>query len=592
MELATTQSVLMQIQPTIQRFARMLASVLQLEVEIVDENLCRVAGTGAYGKFLGRQLSGNSRLLRHVLETKTEKVVTQSRFDPLCEGCDSKENCREKAFLGTPVILQDRCVGVISLIAVTHEQQEHISDNLREFSDYVRHISTIFVSKLLEDQGPGDNISKIFATMIDNMDQGVLVVDDESRVQFVNQTALKTLGVVQNNIIGKPIRFRPLTFESNFTHGHMQHIVSWDDKSELIIGQLHNIQGRQLFLMAFHQSHTSFSVANAPDEPHIEQLVGECRVMRQLKRLISRIAPSPSSVMVVGESGTGKEVVARAIHKLSGRRNKPFIAINCAAIPEQLLESELFGYVKGAFTGASANGKTGLIQAANTGTLFLDEIGDMPLMLQAKLLRAIEAREILPIGASSLIQVDIRIISATNQNLAQFIAEGKFREDLFYRLNVIPITLPPLRERQEDIELLVHYFLHLHTRRLGSVYPGIAPDVVEILRKHRWPGNLRELSNLMEYLVNVVPSGEVIDSTLLPPNLLNNGTTEQSDVTEVSEAHLSLDDAGGTALEEMEKQMIREALSRHNSKKQVADELGIGIATLYRKIKKYELLNT
>ncbi|MGM6926986.1 sigma-54-dependent Fis family transcriptional regulator [Escherichia coli] len=591
MELATTQSVLMQIQPTIQRFARMLASVLQLEVEIVDENLCRVAGTGAYGKFLGRQLSGNSRLLRHVLETKTEKVVTQSRFDPLCEGCDSKENCREKAFLGTPVILQDRCVGVISLIAVTHEQQEHISDNLREFSDYVRHISTIFVSKLLEDQGPGDNISKIFATMIDNMDQGVLVVDDESRVQFVNQTALKTLGVVQNNIIGKPIRFRPLTFESNFTHGHIQHIVSWDDKSELIIGQLHNIQGRQLFLMAFHQSHTSFSVANAPDEPHIEQLVGECRVMRQLKRLISRIAPSPSSVMVVGESGTGKEVVARAIHKLSGRRNKPFIAINCAAIPEQLLESELFGYVKGAFTGASANGKTGLIQAANTGTLFLDEIGDMPLMLQAKLLRAIEAREILPIGASSPIQVDIRIISATNQNLAQFIAEGKFREDLFYRLNVIPITLPPLRERQEDIELLVHYFLHLHTRRLGSVYPGIAPDVVEILRKHRWPGNLRELSNLMEYLVNVVPSGEVIDSTLLPPNLLNNGTTEQSDVTEVSEAHLSLDDAGGTALEEMEKQMIREALSRHNSKKQVADELGIGIATLYRKIKKYELLN-
>lgn len=592
MELATTQSVLMQIQPTIQRFARMLASVLQLEVEIVDENLCRVAGTGAYGKFLGRQLSGNSRLLRHVLETKTEKVVTQSRFDPLCEGCDSKENCREKAFLGTPVILQDRCVGVISLIAVTHEQQEHISDNLREFSDYVRHISTIFVSKLLEDQGPGDNISKIFATMIDNMDQGVLVVDNENRVQFVNQTALKTLGVVQNNIIGKPIRFRPLTFESNFTHGHMQHIVSWDDKSELIIGQLHNIQGRQLFLMAFHQSHTSFSVANAPDEPHIEQLVGECRVMRQLKRLISRIAPSPSSVMVVGESGTGKEVVARAIHKLSGRRNKPFIAINCAAIPEQLLESELFGYVKGAFTGASANGKTGLIQAANTGTLFLDEIGDMPLMLQAKLLRAIEAREILPIGASSPIQVDIRIISATNQNLAQFIAEGKFREDLFYRLNVIPITLPPLRERQEDIELLVHYFLHLHTRRLGSVYPGIAPDVVEILRKHRWPGNLRELSNLMEYLVNVVPSGEVIDSTLLPPNLLNNGTAEQSDVTEVSEAHLSLDDAGGTALEEMEKQMIREALSRHNSKKQVADELGIGIATLYRKIKKYELLNT
>ncbi|MGE4389149.1 MAG: AAA family ATPase, partial [Citrobacter sp.] len=159
MVLATTQSILMQIQPTIQRFARMLASVLQLEVEIVDDNLCRVAGTGAYGKYLGRPLSGNSRLLRYVLESKKEKVVTHSRFDPLCEGCDSKDNCREKAFLGTPVILQDRCVGVISLIAVTHEQQEHINDNLRVFSDYVRHISTIFVSKLLEDQSGSDNIS-------------------------------------------------------------------------------------------------------------------------------------------------------------------------------------------------------------------------------------------------------------------------------------------------------------------------------------------------------------------------------------------------------------------------------------------------
>lgn len=590
MVLATTQSVLMQIQPTIQRFARMLASVLQLEVEIVDENLCRVAGSGAYGKFLGRQLSSNSRLLRHVLETKQEKVVTHSRFDPLCEGCDSKDNCREKAFLGTPVIFQERCVGVISLIAVTHEQQEHINDNLREFSDYVRHISTIFVSKLLEEQGGNDNISKIFSTMIENMDQGVLVIDEDNRVQFANQTALKILGVAQNTMTGKSVKFRPLTFESNFTHGHMQHIVSWDDKSELIIGQLHNVQGRQLFLMAFHQSHTSSAVSLATDEPHIEQLVGECRVMRQLKRLISRIAPSPSSVLIVGESGTGKEVVARAIHKLSERKNKPFIAINCAAIPEQLLESELFGYVKGAFTGASANGKTGLIQAANSGTLFLDEIGDMPLMLQAKLLRAIEAREVLPIGASSPIQVDIRIISATNQNLAQFIAEGKFREDLYYRLNVIPLTLPPLRERLEDIELLVHYFLHLHTRRLGLVYPGVTPDVVALLKQHRWPGNLRELSNLMEYLVNVVPSGEVIDSTLLPPNLINNAKAPERDMPVVNMMSTLTDDANGTALEEMEKQMIREALSRHNNKKQAADELGIGIATLYRKIKKYELM--
>ena len=522
---SNTLSVLMQIQPTIQRFARMLSSVLQLEVEIVDNTLCRVAGTGAYGRLLGKKLNEDSRLLRYIIETKKDKVVTHSRFDPLCKGCASKENCKEKAFLGTPVIYQGQCVGVISLIALTREQQERIKDNLHEFSDYVRHVSSIFVSRLLEGQGSSDNIQKIFLTMIENMDQGVLVVSLDQKIKFANQTALKILGVNQGNMVGKTITFRPLTFEHNFVRGHMQHVISFDDKKELIIGQLHAVQDQWLFLMAFHQSHATTDFSSAQDEPQIEQLIGECRPMRQLKKLISRIARGPSSVMVAGESGTGKEVVARAIHKLSDRQAKPFIAINCAAIPEQLLESELFGYVKGAFTGASANGKPGLIQAANHGTLFLDEIGDMPLTLQAKLLRAIESREIQPVGASHPVPVDIRIISATNQNLAQFIAEGKFREDLYYRLNVIPLRLPPLRERQDDIELLIHHFLQLHTRRLELVYPGVSPEVIGLLKRYHWPGNIRELSHLMEYLVNVVPSGEVIDASLLPPHLICSGKT-------------------------------------------------------------------
>lgn len=330
--------------------------------------------------------------------------------------------------------------------------------------------------------------------------------------------------------------------------------------------------------------------APATDERWREAIVTRSPLMLRLLEQARLVAQSDVSVLINGQSGTGKEIFAQAIHNASPRNSKPFIAINCGALPEQLLESELFGHARGAFTGAVSN-REGLFQAAEGGTLFLDEIGDMPLMLQAKLLRAIEAREVLPLGASSPVQVDIRIISATNQNLGQFIAEGKFREDLFYRLNVIPLTLPPLRERQDDIELLVHYFLHLHTRRLGLVYPGIAPDVVTLLRHHQWPGNLRELSNLMEYLVNVVPSGEVIDSTLLPPNLINNGKAPESVGAVAHAAQLLSEDTGGTALEEMEKQMIREALSRHSNKKQVADELGIGIATLYRKIKKYELLN-
>ena len=294
--------------------------------------------------------------------------------------------------------------------------------------------------------------------------------------------------------------------------------------------------------------------------------------------------------MIVGESGTGKEVVARAVHKLSDRQAKPFIAINCAAIPEQLLESELFGYVKGAFTGASANGKTGLIQAANHGTLFLDEIGDMPLTLQAKLLRAIESREIQPVGASHPVPVDIRIISATNQNLEQFIAEGKFREDLFYRLNVIPLRLPPLRERQDDIELLIHYFRICTPVGWSWSIPACPQKSSALLKNYRWPGNIRELSNLMEYLVNVVPSGEVIDLSLLPPNLISSGKVNERESSRAAPASVAKEEEGGTALEEMEKQMIRDALTRYSNKKQAADELGIGIATLYRKIKKYELV--
>lgn len=585
---STTSSVLMKIQPTIQKFARMLSSVLQLEVEIVDSSLYRVAGTGIFSKQTGHKLETNSRLLSHIIETNKEKIVTHSRFDPLCKDCLNKDCCKEKAFIGTPLIYQDRCVGVISLVALTREQQERINDNVQAFSDYVRHVSGIFVSRFLYHQSDGDNIQTIFLTMLENMDQGVLVVGNDQKVKFANQTALKIIGANQGGVIGKELHFQPLTFEDNFRHGHMQHVLSFEGRKELIIGQLHAVQDQRLFLMAFHQSHSSADLSTVQEEPQIKAMVGECRPMRQLKKLISRIAPSPSSVMITGESGTGKEVVARAIHKLSDRKTRPFIAINCAAIPEQLLESELFGYVKGAFTGASANGKTGLIQAANHGTLFLDEIGDMSLTLQAKLLRAIESREIQPVGASTPMPVDIRIISATNQNLEQFIAEGKFREDLYYRLNVIQLRLPPLRERQDDIELLIHYFLHLHTCRLDLVYPGVAQEVITFLKHYRWPGNIRELSNLIEYLVNVVPSGEIIEISLLPPNLLNSNKRVEEELTRMVAAPISQEERSG--LEEMERQMIRDALSRYSNKKQAADELGIGIATLYRKIKKYSLM--
>ncbi|TNH79057.1 sigma-54-dependent Fis family transcriptional regulator [Aeromonas hydrophila] len=636
----SNQCLLMQIQPTILRFAKMLASVLQLEVEIVDANMVRVAGTGPYGKFFGRQLEGDSRLLRYVIEHQREKIVTHTSEDPVCEGCSCKESCRERAFLGVPIMVEENCIGVISLVAFNPEQQARLNNNLQEVCDYVQHISSIFVAKLLDSRGLSDGVNKVFLSLMNHMDQGCLLLDEKSQVLYANEVALKQLNCQQEALLGCEIGLRPLTFAQQGLTGHLQHIVTLGDRQELIIGQLHHVQGQQLFLMAFHQSHGTPNPPLEPDEG-VSMLIGESKPMRALKKLLHRIALSPSSVLVCGESGTGKEVVARAIHRLSPRRDKPFIAINCAAIPEQLLESELFGYVKGAFTGASSTGKQGLIQAAQQGTLFLDEIGDMPLTMQAKLLRVLELREVTPIGASRPVPVDIRIIAATHQHLEQYIAEGKFREDLFYRLNVIPIHLPPLREREGDVALLTHYFLNLHTSRIGLLYPGLSPEVMALLEGYRWPGNVRELSNLIEYLVNVVQAGEVIESILLPPNILRNqrsGADEPSRSTaqiarmplspdpyshgvladpELSSAAGNSASASGTpwsspeaslpepgagqverglalplgenGLENMEKQMIEETLLRLGNKKLAAQALGIGIATLYRKIKKYEI---
>lgn len=634
----SNQCLLMQIQPTILRFAKMLASVLQLEVEIVDANMVRVAGTGPYGKFFGRQLEGDSRLLRYVIEHQREKIVTHTSEDPVCEGCSCKESCRERAFLGVPIMVEENCIGVISLVAFNPEQQARLNNNLQEVCDYVQHISSIFVAKLLDSRGLSDGVNKVFLSLMNHMDQGCLLLDEKSQVLYANEVALKQLNCQQEALLGCEIGLRPLTFAQQGLTGHLQHIVTLGDRQELIIGQLHHVQGQQLFLMAFHQSHGTPSQPLESDEG-VSMLIGESKPMRALKKLLHRIALSPSSVLVCGESGTGKEVVARAIHRLSPRRDKPFIAINCAAIPEQLLESELFGYVKGAFTGASSTGKQGLIQAAQQGTLFLDEIGDMPLTMQAKLLRVLELREVTPIGASRPVPVDIRIIAATHQHLEQYIAEGKFREDLFYRLNVIPIHLPPLREREGDVALLTHYFLNLHTSRIGLLYPGLSPEVMALLEGYRWPGNVRELSNLIEYLVNVVQAGEVIESILLPPNILRNqcsGADEPPRSTaQIARMPLSPDPyshglladpalgpaAGNSApgapwsspeasqpepvagqaerglalplgengLENMEKQMIEETLLRLGNKKLAAQALGIGIATLYRKIKKYEI---
>ena len=586
----THASVLQAIQPTIVRFAKMLAGLLRLEVEIVDANRIRVAGTGPYASVTGQRLHTDSCYLSHVLNTKQEKIVLQSRSGPLCTGCIDLLPGNECAFVGIPIVAEQQCVGVINLIALTPESQLRIREHSGEIIEYVRHVSSLFVSKIIGDRDGSRDHDKQLLSLLDHMDQGVVLIDEDERVCLINPPALAQLNCNQENIIGRMLSIRPCVDHMDIPSAHLQYMVSFGDRHEIIVGQLHKVHDRQLFLMAFHQAHPPISTQLMRNEPRLSHIIGESPPMRELKALLVRVATSPSSILICSESGTGKEVVARAIHQLSGRASRPFVAINCAAIPDGLQESELFGYTKGSFTNASTTGKSGLIQSADGGTLFLDEIGDMSPSTQAKLLRVIETREVQPIGANKAISVDIRIVAATHQNLQQRISEGKFREDLYYRINVIPLTIPPLRERGGDIELLVHHYINQHSRRLGAVYPGISPAVLKLLPKYSWPGNVRELSNLMEYLVNVVPNGEVIDERLLPPNitkgLIASGFDTPVPTVEVAQPQTRTD---ATLIENMERQLIEASLLRHKNKQQAADELGIGIATLYRKVKKYGL---
>ncbi len=304
-------------------------------------------------------------------------------------------------------------------------------------------------------------------------------------------------------------------------------------------------------------------------------VIGKSSAMKTVFDLVQRVAPSLSNVLIQGESGTGKEMVARLIHQLSTRAQKPFVAINCTAIPENLLESELFGHAKGSFTGAIQK-KTGLFEEANGGTLFLDEIGDMSPPLQAKLLRVIQERKIRPVGDNTLRDVDVRIIAATHKDLKASIREGSFREDLFYRLSVIPISIPPLRERIEDIPLLAEHFLHKYAAANGSPVRGFSQNAMTKLIRMRWEGNVRELENMVERAVVLCRSQQIEAEDILDPE---NANPEQFFKASISDF---------PTLIQLEERYIRVILEKTQGRKDKAAQiLGINRRTLYRKEREY-----
>ncbi|MDD2672205.1 MAG: sigma-54 dependent transcriptional regulator [Syntrophales bacterium] len=327
------------------------------------------------------------------------------------------------------------------------------------------------------------------------------------------------------------------------------------------------------------------AAASIEDDVRVGNIIGKSREMQQVYAVIKKIADTPASVMILGESGTGKELVAGAIHNNSSRRNMPFVVVNCGGIPENLLESEFFGYMKGAFTGAYAD-KHGLFEAAHKGTIFLDEISELPPLLQVKLLRVVQEKTFRRVGGTEDIKVDVRIISATNQDLEKRVREGLFREDLFFRLNVIPIRIPPLRERKEDIQILTRFFIDKYSREFGKEIRKISAYAMELLLKYPFPGNVRELENIIERSVALETS-----SIILPENIAISGETENKPRVP---ADIEIPDAGimlNREMAEIEKSLIRKALEKANgSKTRAADLLGISRDSLNYRIEKLGII--
>ena len=335
------------------------------------------------------------------------------------------------------------------------------------------------------------------------------------------------------------------------------------------------------------------------------KIIGQTASMEEIMNTINKVAPTDSTVLIRGESGTGKEGFAKLIHDKSLRKDEPFIAINCASIPEHLLESELFGYAKGSFTGALKGGKIGKFEAANKGTLFLDEIGDMSWNLQAKILRVLEEKVIEKVGGTHPIKVDVRIISATHQNLEDMIMKKQFRKDLFYRLNVIPIHIPALRERADDIENLVHYYMKKHCIVNNRSFMAPSAETMKRLKAYQWPGNIRELINVVEYIVST-EEGEIVTEQMLPHEILNVKVRDNLE----SKVYQSVEQTVKRQVKPVEQplvtkkkksakprkpnrqellQLLDEFGYSSENKKELAKHLGISPATLYRWLKKHEI---
>lgn len=441
--------------------------------------------------------------------------------------------------------------------------------------------------------------NKYHNAVLECMSDGFLSIDNNGYLTYINDIGANMLGIKdKNNAIGKHIRdlvdFEPVILDVVNTgksyldkefiittnHGVKLHFI----KSAMPIKDENgNIIGAIDTFRKIKRVHNMYrNIAGAYGKFTFDDIIGSSKSIKESIRLAKIAANSSSNVLIIGESGTGKELFVQSIHNASSRRNESFISINCAAIPSELIESELFGYESGAFTGALKNGQTGKFELANGGTLFLDEIGDMPLHMQAKLLRVLQENQFTRVGGNHIIQVDVRIIAATNKDLIEECKKGNFRRDLFYRLNVLNIMLPPLRERKEDIKELVDHFINKINKKIGKEIKGITFEALKILYDYDWPGNVRELENTIERAMNVCMTDfiDVNDLGISFINVMDNKKNIKKDMENINVE----------SIEDIEKKAIINALILYNwNISKAARSLNMCRNTLYNKIKKYAI---
>ncbi len=583
------------IRDTLAEYAELIARVVGVDVEVVDASLTRLAGTGPYAETAGESLRAEGETYRHVMRIRRSFVMETPREHFICTRCPGRELCRETLSISTPIIDGKTVLGVIGLICFTEKDRARVLENREVYAQFIERCAEFILHKL-HDRAEllrARSFLDIMLKILDVNSRGIIIFNAAGGISYANDVARRDLGLSGDNLSGGLPTDVHCKRTGEVFSDLEEFVVTAQGRKTTLMGQMTPLTPPDYHfatVFAFESlprlAGRAASLGNAPSG--VENLVGRSPAMLRLKEQILQIADSTSTVLVTGESGTGKELVARAVHAASDRRDKPFIGLNCGAIPDTLLESELFGYTGGAFTGASAKGRIGKFELAHRGVLFLDEISTLPLSVQVKLLRVLQERAFTRLGSNRLIEVDIRIIAAANEDLSEAVRQGRFREDLFYRLNVIPLRVPPLRERLGDIALLAEHFLARYSVRFNKPV-SLGPEMPEALAAHNWPGNVREFENVMEFMVNMAPSGGVLHPDLLPASL--RGAASPAAPTALAPLPLGGPDTDIIPLCELERRAILEAVRRlgddTSGKKAAASALGIGVATLYRKLKEY-----